>query len=200
MVDHSTAILAEGIAVGFSGGPVWNTSALTSVSGHEQRNQMRAEPVHAYSFTGADQQRAGLLALKAFHMGRRGRLYSFLLKDWSDFSGTGEALGTGDGADVTFQIVKAYSSVNPWSRTIRHIKSGTLTVYANGVAVDPADYAQANGLVTFDTAPALGVVITADFEFYVPVRFQQDEFTINVSAASAQWGNTGALDCIEVLE
>ena len=35
-----------------------------------------------------------------------------------------------------------------------------------------------NGIVTFDTAPASGVLITAGFEFDVPVRFDTDRLDV----------------------
>ena len=36
------------------------------------------------------------------------------------------------------------------------------------------------GLITFTTAPAAGVEITADFEFDVPVRFDTDHMAITI--------------------
>ena len=36
------------------------------------------------------------------------------------------------------------------------------------------------GLVTFSTAPAMGVEVTADFEFDVPVRFDTDHMAVTI--------------------
>jgi uncharacterized protein (TIGR02217 family) len=36
------------------------------------------------------------------------------------------------------------------------------------------------GLITFTTAPAIGVQITADFEFDVPVRFDTDHMAVTI--------------------
>jgi uncharacterized protein (TIGR02217 family) len=36
------------------------------------------------------------------------------------------------------------------------------------------------GLATFGTAPALGVEVTADFEFDVPVRFDTDHMAVTI--------------------
>jgi uncharacterized protein (TIGR02217 family) len=36
------------------------------------------------------------------------------------------------------------------------------------------------GLVTFGTAPALGVEVTADFAFDVPVRFDTDHMAVTI--------------------
>ena len=38
------------------------------------------------------------------------------------------------------------------------------------------------GLVTFATAPALGVEVTADFEFDVPVRFDTDHMAMTIES------------------
>lgn len=200
-VDDATAILQEGIAVGFSGGPVWSTSRTDSISGYSQRNQMRARPVHQYSLRGAEQDRTSLLTLKNFHMGRRGSLRSWLLKDWSDYAATGQTIGAGDGVTTAFQLVKTYDAVNPYSRDILYVKSGTLAVYVDSVLqTDPTHYSESNGVITFVTAPANSLVVTADFEFYVPVTFVSDEFTIEIAAKTGEWGSTGALDAIEELE
>ena len=38
------------------------------------------------------------------------------------------------------------------------------------------------GLVTFNTPPALGVEVTADFEFDVPVRFDTDHMAVTIES------------------
>ncbi len=50
---------------------------------------------------------------------------------------------------------------------------GTVTVYVNGTAVS-ASVDNKTGLVTVSPAPATEAVITADFEFDLPVRFDVD--------------------------
>ncbi|MDF2766770.1 MAG: hypothetical protein K0S81_3765 [Rhodospirillales bacterium] len=97
-------------------------------------------------------------------------------EDWTDYKATGELLGTGDDAQTQFQLVKHYPSGSVIEvRTITKPVAGTVKVYLDDVeqlsgwSVDTTA-----GLVTFGTAPALGVEITADFEFDVPVRFDTD--------------------------
>src|SRR4029453_17117387 len=86
--------------------------------------------------------------------------------------GTGQLLGTGDGTQTEFQLLKHYPSGSVIEvRTISKPVAGTVKVYLDGVeqlsgwSVDTT-----TGLVTFSTAPAAGVEVTADFEFDVPVR------------------------------
>jgi uncharacterized protein (TIGR02217 family) len=84
----------------------------------------------------------------------------------------GQLLGTGDDTQTQFQLVKHYPSGSVVEvRTITKPVAGTVRVYLDDVeqasvwSVDTT-----TGLVTFSAAPALGVEVTADFEFDVPVR------------------------------
>ena len=58
-------------------------------------------------------------------------------------------------------------------------------------SVDPA-----TGLVTFTVAPDIGAVITAGFEFDVPVRFDTDRIVI--SMASFKAGEIPSIPVVEV--
>jgi uncharacterized protein (TIGR02217 family) len=68
-------------------------------------------------------------------------------------------------------------------RTITKPVAGTVKVYLDGVeqlsgwSVDTT-----TGLVTFSTAPAAGVEITADFEFDVPARFDTDHMAVTIES------------------
>jgi uncharacterized protein (TIGR02217 family) len=120
--------------------------------------------------------------LSAFFSGAKGKAYGFRFKDWTDSRAAGQLLGTGDGALTQFQLVKRYPSGSVIEvRTITKPVAGTVKVYLDGVeqlagwSVDTTI-----GLVTFSTAPALGVEVTADFEFDVPVRFDTDHMAVTI--------------------
>lgn len=175
-----TVIMDERMALGFKGGPSFSTDKLTMVNGQERRMQNRSVAIHGYVWSFKNTGLALEAQLKAFWFDRRGDFKPWLLKDWSDFSGTLEAIGVGTGALTTFQIIKTYSAgSNPYGRTIQYLKSGTLKVYVDGVLkTTPGQYTVGStGLVTFGTAPANGTLVTASYEFYVPVRFEGDRFT-----------------------
>ena len=121
-----------------------------------------------------DAAQAELDEVRAFFYARQGRAHGFRFKDWGDHKSclpsgtpapTDQAIGTGDGTTTAFQLVKRYASGNQtWTRTITKPVAGTVKVYRDGVeatsgwSVDPTA-----GLVTFTTAPNVGVQITADF-------------------------------------
>jgi uncharacterized protein (TIGR02217 family) len=118
--------------------------------------------------------------LIAFFRARRGKAYGFRFKDWTDYKADGQLLGTGDDATTQFQLVKHYPSGSVIEvRTITKPVAGTVKVYLDGIeqlsgwSVDTT-----TGLVTFGTPPALGVEVTGDFEFDVPVRFDTDHMAV----------------------
>jgi uncharacterized protein (TIGR02217 family) len=50
------------------------------------------------------------------------------------------------------------------------------------VGLAPARPEERDQLVTFSMAPALGVEVTADFEFDVPVRFDTDHMAVTIES------------------
>ncbi len=136
----------------------------------------------------------------------RGRLQGFRFRDPFDHlsAATGPALaptdcviGTGDGATTTFQLVKRYASGSQtWVRTITKPVAGSVTValndasQASGWSVDTT-----TGVITFTTAPGLGVAITAGFEFDVPVRFDTDALDVTLDLE-----RLGSITSIPLLE
>ncbi len=199
MVD--TVILPDRLSVGFSGGPTFSTDKLRLKGGGERRQANRNDPVRFYTFSAEDQTADVVVALRDFFVDRRGDFYAFLMKDWMDFAVTGGALGLGDGVLVAFQCVQVVGTIHPYTRVIRHLKDGTLNIYNNDVLqVLTTDYTvSASGLVTFTSAPAVDDVISADFEFYVPVRFEGDTFTEKLPYRALAARSVADLSVIEVL-
>ena len=164
------------ISYGATAGPEFSTTVITVRSGAEQRNRNWAAARLRFDASTGIKTRAQAEAIIAFFRARGGRAQGFRFKDWSDYRAVGQVLGTGDGARDTFQLVKRYVSGGDEDvRTIAKPVAGTTkislggTPQASGWSVDTA-----TGLVTFTSAPASGAVISADFEFDVPVRFDTD--------------------------
>ena len=150
--------------------------------GHEKRNVNWAEARGRWDVASGLKKQAQIDELIAFFRARRGKAYGFRFKDWTDYKATGQLLGTGDDVLTQFQLVKHYPSGSVIEvRTITKPVAGTVKVYLDGVeqlsgwSVDTT-----TGLVTFGTAPALGVEVTADFEFDVPVRFDTDHMAVTI--------------------
>lgn len=141
--------------------------------------------------------RAGRGADRLFRA-RKGRAYGFRFKDWTDYQAFAQVLGVGDGANKTFQLVKHYASGGEIdTRLIAKPLTGTVKIYRDGVeAVTGWTVNTATGLVTFTTAPASGVQVTADFEFDVPVRFDSDQMDITIE--TYQLGSWGQIPVLEI--
>ena len=147
------------------------------------------------------------LAVTAFFEARRGRLYGFHWKDWADYksgqpsantAATDQPVGTGNGVTTAFQLVKLYtSSAQSWTRTITKPVAGTVALALNGAPqITGWTINTITGVVTFAAAPALGVTITAGFEFDVPVRFDTD--TLDVTLDFERLGSITSIPLIEV--
>jgi uncharacterized protein (TIGR02217 family) len=171
------------ISNGSVGGPSWSTMVKELASGHEKRNANWANARHKYDAIHAVKSNTAMTEIVDFFNCRRGRAYGFRYKDWADYSATGQTLGTGDDLETDFQLVKIYTdSGGSWIRTITKPVDGTLTVYDDESEVDSEDYDidLTTGIITFDTAPVTGHVITADFQFDVPCRFDIDYLPVSL--------------------
>jgi uncharacterized protein (TIGR02217 family) len=143
----------------------------------------------------------------AFFEERRGRLYGFRWRDWLDYrsstaaapiAATDQSLGTGDGATTVFQLKKTYGSLHaPWARIINKPVAGSVAVALGGVPQAAGWSVDATtGLLTFGVAPAIGVAVTAGFEFDVPARFDTDQ--IEVDLDHFQIGSIQSIPVVEV--
>ncbi len=196
------------ISKGSAGGPERRTDVVTLRSGYEERNTIWKHSRRKYDASLGLRSLNDLHEVLEFFEARSGRLYGFRWKDWADYrsgppqrqvSRTDQLIGTGDGTDTTFQLVKRYTSGGvTYIRDIRKPVSGTVLVAVDGVAQSEGsdftvDYA--TGIITFASPPGAGDDVTAGYWFDVPVRFDTDYLSISVDAFEA-----GAIPAIDILE
>lgn len=197
------------LSFGSSGGPERRTDIVTLVNGFEERNSPWQDSRRRYDAGAGMRSLDDLETLIAFFEARRGQLYAFRWKDWSDFktsrpsqaiTSSDQALGTGNGVQVSFQLVKTYTSGSQsYTRTLMKPVAGTVRVAVNGVnRTAGTDFAvdTASGIITFNLPPAAGLAVTAGCEFDVPVRFDTDR--ISTSVATFKAGQIPAVPVIEV--
>lgn len=182
--------LPEQWSKGSAGGLAFMTSVVPLDSGDTDREERWEHPLWRGDIAHNIKTPAAIIALRGFHAARRGASRGFLLKDWVEYTSAADGvtartmldqpLGTGDGADTTFQLVKRYTDVGgTYDRPIRWPVTGTLKVAVNGVEkVSGVAVDRGTGTVTLTPAPALAAVITAGFEFDIPVRFEDDHFPL----------------------
>ncbi|HEY5363704.1 MAG TPA: DUF2460 domain-containing protein, partial [Aestuariivirga sp.] len=131
------------ISRGLSGGPNRRTDVVMSASGHEERNARWADSRRSYNVGYGVKSVDDLQSVISFFEERRGRLYAFRFKDFTDYksclpkqtiTATDQVIGTGDGVRQTFQLTKTYGTARPWTRTIVAPVASTVIAAVNGVA------------------------------------------------------------------
>ena len=186
------------ISYGASGGPGYSTNVITTVSGHERRNANWAAARGRWNVAHGLKKREQVAELIAFFRARKGRAYGFRFKDWTDFQAFAQLLGVGNGAATSFQLVKHYASGGEVeTRVIAKPLAGSVKIYRDGVeAITGWSVDTTTGLVTFTAAPAVGVQVTADFAFDVPVRFDSDQMDLTIE--TYQLGSWGQIPVLEI--
>ena len=174
------------ISYGSSGGPEFSTDVVITNSGYEQRNINWEEARGRYNVAHGVKTESMLADLLAFFRARKGRAYGFRFKDWADYKASNQNIGTGNGVKTQFQLVKKYQSSVTVSRNITKPVSGSVKIYKNGV-LQLSGYSvdHTSGIVTFTSAPASLMAITADYEFDVPVRFDTDRLSARMESYGA---------------
>ncbi len=168
------------IAYGATGGPEFNTSIATTFGGFEQRNINWQKSRGRWDVSTGLKNQADMDALQAFFRARFGKAYGFRFKDWADYVAVGQNIGTGNGTQTTFQLTKIYSSGGyTYLREIKKPVNGTVKIYLNSI-LQSSGYTLdlTTGIVTFAVAPTAGVLVSADCEFDVPVRFDTDAIAV----------------------
>jgi len=197
----------DNISRGARGGPERRTQIVELASGDEERNASWANSRRRYDVAYGIRRADDLAAVVAFFEARNGRLHGFRFKDWGDHKSCvpsqtpapgDQVIGDGDGSRTEFQLVKHYASgAQTWVRSITKPVAGTVRValdgteQASGWSVDTT-----TGLVSFDTAPAAGVSVSAGFEFDVPVRFDTD--TLDVTLDLERLGSITSIPLLEI--
>jgi len=196
MSFHEVSLPAR-LAFGSTGGVERRTEVVTLASGFERRSTPWAEGRRRWLIGASLRSLADMAELVAFFEARAGRLYGFRFRDFMDFrscapgsepAATDQAIGTGDGETVAFQLAKG-------GRMIRKPVEGSVVVAVDG-AVVAAEVDPATGVVTLGAAPGVGAAVTAGFLFDVPVRFDADR--IDVTLESFDAGRMAAVPLVEV--
>ena len=197
----------DDISRGARGGPERRTQIVELASGDEERNASWANSRRRYDVAYGIRRADDLAVVVAFFEARNGRLHGFRFKDWGDHksclpsgtpSPTDQLIGTGDGATTAFHLVKRYESgAQAWVRRIVKPVAGTVRVARAGVEATSGWSVDATtGVVSFSTAPAAGVLVTAGFEFDVPVRFDTDR--LDVTWDLDRLGSIASIPLLEV--
>jgi uncharacterized protein (TIGR02217 family) len=175
--------LPDDIERGALGGPAFNTSVISLVSGYEQRQSNWSRTRGSWDIGYGVQSKEDLEDVISFFYGRQGRARGFRFKDWTDYeigsTGSPQAIALGDDAQEKFQIVRRYTQGGvTFDRPVTRLVSGTVSVFEDGSAASSNTVDVNTGIITFGTPPGPGVVIGVVAEFDVPVRFDTDKLDL----------------------
>ncbi len=197
------------LSFGSMGGPERRTDIVTLSNGFEERNTPWAHSRRRYDAGVGLRAMDDVDDVLTFFEARRGQMYAFRWKDWSDFKSCkpsetvtrgDQTIGYGDGVQTEFPLSRTYRSGDEsYTRLITKPVSGTVLVGLAGDAQNEGVHFEvdlARGVIVFDRAPDLGRDITAGFEYDVPVRFDTDR--IHTSAASFHAGEVPSIPVVEV--
>ncbi|MFP5075726.1 TIGR02217 family protein [Rhizobium sp. YIM 134829] len=198
------------LSLGTSGGPERRTEIVNLSNGREARNRRWRDARRRFDAGSGLKSLDDLYAVLAFFEARAGALYGFRFRDPLDFrSGppgraplaTDQVLGTGTGSQARFTLIKTYADAGGASqREIAKPVAGTVLLAVDGTPVPPARYTvdTVAGAVEFLPAfkPAAGAVVTAGYEFDVPVRFDTDRIEVDLAAFRA--GRIPTIPLVEI--
>ena len=200
------------IAAGVTGGPERRVDIISLSSGEEERNARWKDSRRSWDAGLGLRSVDDLAAVVALFEEAGGQLHSFRFRDWTDFSSATAAIqdptsndqgiGTGDGAQTDFQLIKSYGVLTPYLRQITKPLSGTVQIaldtvsQGSGWSVD-----NLTGIVSFVTPPSVGVAVSAGFLFDVPVRFDTPRLAVDLAYFSESDGvGQGVIPDVPLIE
>lgn len=190
-------------AIGFTstGGSAFNTYVNEGFSGFEHRNRNWVQSKGTWQILLNGKPQPYFEQVYNFMLNVGGKADAFRLFWALDFSASGATIATADGVKTQFQLQKQYVTntrtytrivSKPITSRVKDFQGNSLTdtvkVYDNAVLqTHNAGYVsgggvqytldETTGVITFATAPTSGHIITADFQFHFPVRFDIDDMT-----------------------
>jgi len=196
MTDFHDVRFPLHLGFGTRGGPVRSVDITQLTNGAEVRNAKTRHSRRQYNAVAGLKSDQQAIELLSFFESRNGPLYGFRFRDPLDNQAESE-LGLGDGEQTIFALIKSYGD-DPYAYVRRITKpvSGTVRVFVD--EIETAVSIDHNlGLIEFAAPPNVGAIISATFDFDVPVRFGSEQLDI----ALDDFGSTQIQDIplIEIL-
>jgi uncharacterized protein (TIGR02217 family) len=160
--------------------PTFATRVASHVSGREARTPFYSSPLYEFELTfdalSSNSATPGLganslQALMGLYLQCAGQFGTFLYTDPTDNIVTGQHLAFGDGAATTFTVIRTlggFSEPVGWVLSVSHVYLDGVDQTAGWAVIQP-------NTLTFETAPASDVLVTADFTFAYQCRFVDDQ-------------------------
>lgn len=224
-------IFPEDISYSSSGGPSWNTHVIVNDGGSETRITKWVVPRMSFDAVKAIQDQDQIKDLIAFTRITEGAAHSWRYMDWSDYASTLDGLnsarvdearataaitkddqpiGTGDTTTTSFQLIKRYQftsgllTIEKNRNITKPVKASVIIALDGVLKTETVDYTVdgSTGIITFTTAPAQDVLITAGYEFHVPCRFGEslDRDGLPIDITAFEQNDVRSIPIIEVVD
>lgn len=189
----------EYISCKFRVGISFDNSLIFSKNGKEQRLLNRHNSRNIYTLdtnnlTNDDVDKI----IKIFRV-VNGRYGGFRFKDWLDYKAVNQQIDITDGEKNSFQLIKTYSI--PENLSIKYVRKiekpvlDTVLLKIDNEQISNFMIDYSTGIITLDNVPKKGKVVSCNFEFDVPVRFNSDNLEIKQTNL-----NNGELEEIKLVE
>ncbi len=178
----------EDISYGSLGGPEYVNNIIESLNFNEIRIAKCANSRMRYNIMPGIKNQEQLEVLTSFFRICRGKLIGFRYKDWSDYRANEKRFVVCNGIDSEFQLTKSYTIGNyTYIRKITKPVRDTVKIFVDNKIhsaphVPKVDYS--TGIFSFASPPLKGAVISIEFEFDVPVRFDTDYMPITIEGSN----------------
>lgn len=190
------------ISKGTKGGPINSVSEVEVRSGKSYRNVNWDYPLTEFNAVYGVRSIADMYELIKWHNSVSATANEFRFKHHEDYKScapddtpaeTDQELGTGNASNQDFQLIKKYmvddAGAVYQTRKITKPVSGTVIVALDGTPTSAFTVDTTTGIVTMNSPPGVGVVVTAGFEFDVPVHFTMKQLSHSYEAYKARSTN-----------
>ncbi len=166
----SVEILTFTPAFGLKEDIEFSTLIFQADSGKEKRRSKWSKGIRTLDTWLENENETAVSLIWEFFKARKGKYDTFWVKFPTSFKVTLEVVGTGGGGQTVFNL--DYFSVD----------LASFKVYLNGI-LQVSGYTVSNDLtneiakITFSVAPGAGVAVTASYEYYIQVRFDDDKLS-----------------------
>ena len=192
-------IFPESISMKYTYTIEYKTTIHKAKSGYELRIANVDYPLLSYNIINDLKSKTEIENLVNFFKLTKGKAIGFKFKDWLDYNVNNQVIATADGKTKDFQLIKTYlfNDYIQIRKITKPIKN-TVKIYINNIDnTSHANINYENGIISFENAPEKNSIIKADFEFYVPVRFDTDK--LDITMKNSKYGEIKELKIIEII-
>lgn len=175
----------------------YNTIINKSKNGSELRISNYDYPLLSYNVVNDLKTKKELEEIINFFKLVKGRACGFKFKDWLDYKATNQNIAIANGEQTEFQLIKTYN-INNKIQIRKITKPANVSIFINQQNITQnININYNNGIITFNTPPEKDAIITATFDFYIPVRFDNDK--IEIIMKNEKVGEIKDLKIVELL-